>query len=127
MKKLPRSSWNLTTRKLSIPFQFCLRKTVISKVFSNRRAHYEFINKLCSALIKIRWTSNQEGFRLVSSQTQGTLSKTKTTIKVVLFCNKKLPESSEIRTFCVELHEATKLTPTGFFKQIQEINIYFNN
>ena len=40
--------------------------------------------------------SNQEGSAFVGSQTRGTLSKTKTTIKVALFCNKKLPRLSWI-------------------------------
>ena len=47
--------------------------------------------KSTSHSARLRWTLHQEGFAFVGSQTQGTLSKTKTTIKVALFCNKKLP------------------------------------
>ena len=80
-KKLPRFSWICST---------------LGK-FRNRTFGSSLLNFLAirislrSIRTQIRWTLHQKGFAFVGSQTQGTLSKTKTTIKVALFCNKKLP------------------------------------
>lgn len=48
------------------------------------------------------------------------------TKKFAKICNKKLPEPSENRTLCIELHKAINTTPNSFFKILitYKISVY---
>ena len=51
-------------------------------------------------------------------------NKEKVRMNSMYFCNKKLPEPSQIQTFCIELHEAIKRTNSNLFRQILSLKEY---
>ena len=104
----------------------CLESLALNESTDFASKNFILFAKVLRSLLAPRWTLHQEGFAFVGSQTRGTLSKTKTTVKVALFCNKKLLEPSKNRTgindivWLKDLHDAIKRTLSSFFKKLQE-------
>ena len=101
----PPGCLGFTPRSESFAIEPLVQVCSISSLSEFRFAEMSCFATLASASSirpQIRWTFHQGGSAFVGSQTQETLSKTKTTLKVALFCNKKLNLVYDFRNWLLE-------------------------
>ena len=100
----------------------CLESLALNESTDFASKNFILFAKVLRSLLAPRWT-----LHLGSSPNARNFKQRKSRDKPDLFlCNKKLPESSKIRTLILDLHETIKCTPNSYFKLLQDFVTNFN-